>query len=713
MVLNLFRWQNYTCKTILVTLALLLYLSHCINAQDVKLEMSTILDKKVAIDFDHVRIADVLKTIGTKGNFYFSYSGRIVPTDSLVSIKAADQSVLSILRALFRDRYEYEQQSNYLIISAALPHLSLINTDITSDNYTYSISGIVVDERNGERLMNASIYNKQELAATLSDEHGYFKLKFRVRNPEALRITASKIAYRDVSMNFLQPIAIINRAKASSYQQYDGSGVENDRLGRLFISARQRIQSLNIPDFFATRAFQVSIAPGLSTHGLFSSQVVNKVSINLAGGYTAGVNGFEAGGLFNINKGNSRYLQLAGVFNLVGGNFTGIQLAGVTNRALDTVKGVQVAGFINKSEGPVSGVQVGALTNEAHQLKGVQIGLVNVADTSSGFSIGLINIIRNGFYKVGVSTNNLTNTNMTFSTGTHRFYTTLILGSNISINSRMHVFGAGIGHDFILTDKLCVSANASIMLPYTGTSVDDRWKQAKLLLNLQLSKNISINAGPSFNNYTTATPAKSNYRTAIRSRFAGWEAGIAYNSVFKPVLKSENESAAWYLGAAALAGRGWDWPDGAIYGAEVFGQRDLSGRMAATLSIGYLYNEVDKVETMHYGYPDGSLVQVVTQDFKALPVKAGMRSYAGKRLFFSGELGAVFGINQPSKQITTIKDQPTIVTDFGNRKSLIYAVSAGYSFYSGLEAGLKFEDYNQVRFKQFLLRLGYRFKIGR
>jgi hypothetical protein len=82
-------------------------------------------------------------------------------------------------------------------------------------------------------------------------------------------------------------------------------------------------------------------------------------------------------------------------------------------------------------------------------------------------------------------------------------------------------------------------------------------------------------------------------------------------------------------------------------------------------------------------------------------------------LFFSGELGGVFGINQPSKQITTIKDQPTIVTDFGNRKSLIYAVSAGYSFDTGLEAGLKFEDYNQVRFRQFLLRLGYRFKIGR
>jgi len=713
MIFNISRWHLNGYQPILLAIVLVLNITVKVNAQSVTDQTYGLLDKKVSVNFTQARLADVLNDIGNKGNFYFSYNGRLVPKDSLVSINVADKTVSAALNTLFADRYEFEEQNNYLIISAALPHLSLINTDITNDLNSYSISGIVVDERSGERLMNASVYDKQSLAATLSDEHGYFKLKFRVRSPEALRITASKILYKDVSMNFLQPVAINNRAKTWQYNQSGANGVENDVFGQVFISARQRIQSMNIPDFFANRPFQISIAPGLSTHGLFSSQVVNKVSLNLAGGYTAGVNGFEVGGLFNINKGDSKYLQLAGVFNLVGGNFTGLQLAGVNNRALDTVKGIQLAGFINKAESQVSGLQIAALTNEAHKLKGVQIGLVNVADTSVGVSIGLINIIRNGFYKVSLTANSITNTNLTFSTGTHRFYTSVILGSNISANNKMHVFGVGVGHDFMFSEKVYLSAIASLMFPYTGVSVDDRWKQGKLLLNVQLSKHISLVAGPTYNNYTSETSKQQGYRSNIKSRFAGWEAGLSYNSVFKPALKIKDESNAWYLGAAALAGVGWDWPDGAVYGAEIFTQRDLSGRMAATLAVGYLYNQVENIQTMYIGYPVGYSLELLTQDFKAMPVKAGMRTYAGKRLFFSGEVGVVFGLNSPSKKIETFTDKSSVISDYGNTRSLIYAASAGYSFDSGLEAGIKFEDYNQVSIKQFLLRLGYRFKIGR
>jgi len=712
MSIDICRSQLYSYIFIWLAIIVLLCITNTIKAQAIKDNAYGILDKKITVDFTRARLAEVLNDIGRKGSFYFSYNGRWVPKDSVVSIKAISQPISWVLKELFGDKYEYEEQNNYLIISAALPPLSLINTDITNDNNSYSISGIVVDQRSGERLMNASIYDKQNLAATLSDEHGYFKLKVRVRNPGALRITASKILYKEISMNFLQPVAINNRAKSWQYKRAGANGVENDVFGRVFISARQRIQSLNIPDFFAKRPFQISIAPGLSTHGLFSSQVVNRFSVNLAGGYTAGVNGLEIGGLFNINKGDSKYIQLAGVFNLVGGNFTGIQLAGVNNRSLDTVEGIQLAGFINKAETQVSGMQIAALTNEAHKLKGVQIGLVNVADTSFGVSIGLINIIRNGFYKVSFTANNLTNTNVTFSTGTHGLYTSIVLGSNLSANHKMHVFGIGVGHDFMFSDQVYLSAVASMMLPYTGVSVDDRWKQAKLLLNIHLSNHVSLVAGPTFNNYTSETYPQQGYRSAIKSRFSGWEAGLAYNSVFKPARKLKYESRSWYLGAAALAGMGWDWPDGAVYGAEVFTQRDLSGRMAATLSIGYTDNQVEKTQTRYLGYPPGYSLEILTQDFKAMPIKAGMRTYAGKRLFFSGEVGAVFGLNSPATKIETFADQRIEISAYGNRQSLIYAAAAGYSFDNGLEAGVKFEDYNQVRFKQFLLRLGYRFKLG-
>src|SRR5690606_4996829 len=117
---------------------------------------------------------------------------------------------------------------------------------------------------------------------------------------------------------------------------------------------------------------------------------INRFSLNLAGGYTAGVDGVEFGGLFNINKRDAKYFQLAGIFNLVGGNVIGVQLAGVSNQALDTVKGVQISGFINKADSEVLGFQAAVLHNKAKVLKGMQIGIVNVVDSSEGVSIGLI-----------------------------------------------------------------------------------------------------------------------------------------------------------------------------------------------------------------------------------------------------------------------------------------------------------------------------------
>ena len=705
-----------TCRkwyypSILIGLSTLLCVNFCVKGQTVKSDVSGILEKRITIRFTQTRVAKVLNAIAIKGNFYFSYGGNLLPKDSLVAVTADNQPVSSVLKQLFQDRFEFEEQNNYLIITAALPRLSMINTDITHDNNSYSVSGIVIDERTGERLMNASVYDKQSLAATLSDVHGYFKLKLRAKSPEALKITASKILYKDVSINFLRPVAISNRAKNRQYSEAGSNAVEKDLFGRMFISAKQRIQSMNIPDFLARRPFQVSVAPGLSTQGLFSSQVVNEVSLNLGGGYTAGVNGFELGGLFNINKGDAKYLQMAGVFNLVGGKFTGFQFAGVNNRALDTVRGMQLAGFINKAEAQLSGLQLAALNNETRKLKGVQIGLINVADTSSGISIGLINIIRNGFYKVSLSANQLMNTNAAFSTGTHDFYTTILLGTNLSATNQMRAFGIGVGHDFMLSNKVYLAANASLMLPYAGVSVDDRWRQVKLLMNVQLTRHLSLMGGPTYNNYTTATQAKPGYRSDIKARFAGWEAGFAYNSVFKPALKEQDPSRSWYIGAAGYAGVGWDWPDGAVYGGELFTQRDLNGRMSATFAIGYMFNEVERVELVNPGYITGTTLHRFTNSFKAVPLKAGMRSYASKRLFFAGELGAVIGLNNPYTEITVFPDRSTVFYGYGNKESLIYAVSTGYSFDSGLEAGLKFEDYNQVRFKQFLFRLGYRFKI--
>lgn len=670
----------------------------------------------ITLQAKNTKLFVVLQEMEKQAGFYFSYDGRLMNRDSLVTLTVNQQPLTSALQTLFGSRFEYQQQGRYLVITPAMPRLSLTNTDVTTDGNSVSVSGLVTDERSGERLMNASVYEKEQLAATLTDEHGYFKLRLRPGASGSVSLTAGKRLYHDTTVHFLQSVLVNARAGTAAYlaDRSRGNRVERTGLGQAFISTRQMIQSLNIPTFFATRPFQVSLTPGLSTHGMFSPQVVNKVSLNLIGGYTAGVNGIEAGGLFNINKRDSRYLQLAGIFNLVGGNMTGLQVAGAHNFVLDTLKGVQLALFANRAEGSVSGLQLSAFNNDTHHLKGVQIGLINRVDTSKGVSIGLLNIIRNGFYRVNYSVNNLANANISLKTGTHAFYSMLLLSTNISTTQKFYAFGLGIGHDFMLSDKFYISAEGNYHLA-NNTVFDNQWGQGKLLLNLKIAPKISLVAGPTFNHYKynhsfhvpgyrniTNAPEyeERNYPYAYTStkKWLGWEAGVAFNSAFKPAQREKTYSQAWYLGFAATVGNGWNDIIQLVTGGEISLQRELNSGITGIVTAGFTH------------FPTNPYIGPIN----ILPLKAGVRLKMSQRLFIQGDLGDAIGLG--------LKTEPYTVNTNGNiymipprpYNSLMYSFSTGFMFDNGLETSFKFDDYGlQSSYKQFALRLGYRLKLSK
>lgn len=680
----------------------------------------SLLNKSISVSVKQKKLTDILNEISKKGGFYFSYDGRLFSNDSLMNIEANELPVRSILNQLFSGRYEVEERNNYVIITAALKRLSLINPDLTAEGNFYSVSGIVIDERTGERLMNASVYEKRQLVSALTDDHGYFRMKVSKNQPGQIAITAGKLLYKDTTILFLHPVRVNPGNDVYSDTRRRGNRVEGTGFGRILISTRQKIQSMNIPDFFASRSFQVSLVPGLSSRGMFSPQVINRLSLNLGGGYTAGTNGFEFGGLFNINKQDSKYLQMAGVFNLTGGNAIGLQIAGAHNRTLDTLKGVQISLFTNRAEEQVSGVQISALHNETRRLKGVQIGLVNIADTSGGVSIGVLNIIRNGFYKVSYTANDLANTNITLKTGTHRFYSALLTSVNVSGQNKFYAFGLGVGHDFMFSDKVYVSAEGNYQFAYTG-SLDDRWLQGKLLLNVQLSRNFSLFAGPTYNKYSY-TGSLPGYQSKFQlpddyvrgnsnpvKKWVGWEAGIAYEGVFKPAKKVTDNSSSWYINLAATTGFVWDGPYGFASGGEVSLQKDLGENLTGTLSTGYTHITADRSHLFAtYGQ-----FNIYAQPQNFIPVKAGVRLKFGKTFYIGGETGVAFG--DKKQYITNIMSPSAVhVIAYAPYRSLMYAVTTGFSFRSGLETGVKFEDYGlQSQYKQLALRLGYRIRLGK
>src|SRR5690606_33031193 len=121
------------------------------------------------------------------------------------------------------------------------------------------------------------------------------------------------------------------------------------------------------------------------------------------------VHGVQLAGANNTVLDSVKGIQVAGIYNHAKGNVQGAQVAGAFNIAKKDVQGLQIAGVGNKTEGETKGLQIAGIFNYSRNLKGVQFGFINVADTSSGTSIGILNFIRGGYRQVLLSTNEITN----------------------------------------------------------------------------------------------------------------------------------------------------------------------------------------------------------------------------------------------------------------------------------------------------------------
>ena len=399
------------------------------------------LGKTVSVNMTRQPISAVLDAIEHQGNFHFSYIREIVHADSVVSVRANNKTVKQVLDQLFQGSIAYKETGGQLLLQP-------------NREKWFFVSGHITDGSTGQPLHNASVYESVQLISTMTNDQGFYRLRLRERDkekPMPVMLTVSKELYKDtimmVSGGYDQEIsASIKPAVAITLgivdvNQY--SRVGETWLGKVFLTSKQRYQSLNLSRFFADQPYQSSFLPGLGTHGKLSSQVVNKISLNFIGGYSAGLNGVEISGAFNIDQKDVKYAQFASLFNVVGGKMEGVQLSGLHNQVMDSVKGfqasgfsnmtakgyegVQLAGIFNVSTGETNGLgaagvvnvywkdnrgamlagignmtrakengaQVAGVFNVAEVMKGAQVaGVVNVADTAEGAQVGVVNTVR-------------------------------------------------------------------------------------------------------------------------------------------------------------------------------------------------------------------------------------------------------------------------------------------------------------------------------
>lgn len=340
-----------------------------------------LLDKPVTVDVKKRPVKDVLDLIGKRGNFSFSYSNTIVRADSLVTVVAVNKPVKQLLQMMFGDSYQYKEIDNHIIILQA------------EKEKWYTVSGTITDGSSGIIVTDASVFERQQLATTLTDENGHYRLRLKDKGKYAeAEITISKGGfYRDTTIHlqqgFDQEVSVSLTPATHTLpdifvSQY--SSTERSWFGKYLFSSKLKKQSANLGKFFVDKPVQASFIPGVGSHGKMSGQVTNKVSLNVLGGYAAGVSGVEVGGIFNIDKKDVQYVQVGGIFNIVNGGMKGVQVGGIANTVSKSVSGVQVSGIASQIRGNMNGCLVaGICSRVGGSMKGLQIsGIANMLDNA-------------------------------------------------------------------------------------------------------------------------------------------------------------------------------------------------------------------------------------------------------------------------------------------------------------------------------------------
>lgn len=476
------------------------------------------LHKLIRLNSQEQKLGDVLDEIARQGGFHFSYSSGIIRKDSIVHLNAFHGEVLNLLHQLLGNGYEYQQSPKHLIIRPAPFKLTLLPEEIGEGKRIYTIKGFVLDEKTGSGIHNASVYEKRLLVGTMTDKKGHFKLKLKTKDNGPMVLTVSKELYKDTTTVFLPTVSVgKNSSKAGQYGYMEGEeDVSNSGLARFFLSSKQKLNALNLGNFFAYTPVQISLTPGLSSHGMMSGQVVNKFSANLIGGYTAGVDGVELAGVFNIDRFHVRYLQAAGVVNTVGGDLSGVQLAGIYNNVMDSLKGLQAAGILNTAKKHVKGVQLAGIANYTQELKGVQLAglinktknnnglqfsMINIADTSSGVSLGLINLTKTGIKRLTFSTNEVLYANLSFKSGNTKLYSILSTGYGAWNGVSTPSTGFGVGHEFDREAGRPTFAIELIAQQLYSSAYENvaSWPKLSVLYQYPVSKKTKVYLAPSVN----------------------------------------------------------------------------------------------------------------------------------------------------------------------------------------------------------------------
>jgi hypothetical protein len=239
---------------------------------------------------------------------------------------------------------------------------------------------------------------------------------------------------------------------------------------------------------------------GAQISGFYNMTTHNVTGLQLAGFANTtwlDVKLLQVAGFANIGR-NVTGMQLSGFANVARGRVDGLQLAGFANFA-QQVNVAQISGFMNIAYKVIKGIQFAPGLNIAGKVKGLQMGLVNYSDSTSGLSIGFLSIVRKGFHQLELSGNDRFFVEAAFKTGTKRFYNSFTGGFNAK-NPEQFYIGCGFGSETQGKRRLYVGIDFTAAETFNGKVSFDttfhNWMRVHPYIGIRLFKHSGISLGP-------------------------------------------------------------------------------------------------------------------------------------------------------------------------------------------------------------------------
>jgi len=385
------------------------------------------LEKRTTLQMQEEPLENILTILSKETGVRFSYNSQLVNPKTKVTINIQDKTIEDVLSIILPSTISYKKVGEHIVFFS-----EKVETENTE----------------GEKQKAES--NDDEMIETGKEVDGWTLSEIEMEVEQNVFFEKNTYPNNGITTNScLDTVSLTKNEdmKAQIAGLMLAAATATTPIIAQDTHETNSVQNAEMQQQTNCKPFQFTFIYPLGTE--FTKAVENcyHVSLNMLGGVTGETKGFEAGGLFNINRYGNIGAQFAGLFNVAGTKKSDIssynvQFAGLFNHTKRGISVVQYAGLFNTgdttyfqaaglfniankagfqasglfnvskesycqlaglfNQGGIAHFQAAGLWNSAKETKCQLAGLVNVAQESYCQIAGLVNVTKKGRFQMGI-----------------------------------------------------------------------------------------------------------------------------------------------------------------------------------------------------------------------------------------------------------------------------------------------------------------------